>query len=182
MILKLVIRNQLPRDTRKPVILIKAPVEYGEIHQQKKTNISKITAPLLLKLGGSIDHMYTKAQNFLAPTLKCPHGIQRKLKGTGKKSRQVVNFCDCKVQVNVRQNKTGDVDANTSEDLATVDVDANTLEEPVLFLESETESDLGVDIALPNPDSCDISVMMFRDHVPSKGRKRTRTSHARHVP
>ena len=35
--------------------------------------------------------------------------------------------------------------------------------------ESETESDLGVDIALPNPDSCDISVMMFRDHVPSKG-------------
>ena len=75
MILKLVIRNQLPRDTRKPVILIKAPVEYVEIHQQKKTNISKITAPLLLKLGGSLDHMYTKAQNFLAPTLKCPHGI-----------------------------------------------------------------------------------------------------------
>ena len=72
MILKLVIRNQLPRDS---VILIKAPVEYVEIHQQKKTNISKITAPLLLKLGGSLDHMYTKAQNFLAPTLKCPHGI-----------------------------------------------------------------------------------------------------------
>ena len=67
MILKLVIRNQLPRDS---VILIKAPVEYVEIHQQKKTNISKITAPLLLKLGGSLDHMYTKAQNFLAPTLK----------------------------------------------------------------------------------------------------------------
>ena len=60
---------------------------------------------------------------------------------------------------------TIDVDANTSKDLATVDVDANTLEELVLFLESETESDLGVDIALPNPDSCDISVMMFRDHI-----------------
>ena len=64
------------------------------------------------------------------------------------------------------------MDANTLEDIATVVIDANTLEEAVLFLESETESDLGVHIALPNPDSCDISVMMFRDHVPSKGRKR----------
>ena len=35
------------------------------------------------------------------------------------------------------------MDANTLEDIATVVIDANTLEETVLFLESETESDLG---------------------------------------
>ena len=40
MILKLLIRNQLLRDTRKPLILIKALVEYVKINQQKKTNIS----------------------------------------------------------------------------------------------------------------------------------------------
>ena len=67
--------NQLPRDTRKPLILKKTLVEYVEIDQQKKTNISKTTALLLLKLGGSLDHMSTQFQNFLDPTLKCPHGI-----------------------------------------------------------------------------------------------------------
>ena len=41
MILKLVIRNQLLRDTRKTLILIKSLVEYVEIDQEKKTNISK---------------------------------------------------------------------------------------------------------------------------------------------
>ena len=40
MILKLVIRNQLPRNRRKPLILIKALVEYVKIDQHKKTNIS----------------------------------------------------------------------------------------------------------------------------------------------
>ena len=54
----------MPRDTRKPLILIKALVEYVEIDQQKKKNISKITASLLLKLGGGLDHKYNKAQNF----------------------------------------------------------------------------------------------------------------------
>ena len=38
------------------------------------------------------------------------------------------------------------MEANTLEDIATVVIDANTLEETVLFLESETESDLGVDM------------------------------------
>ena len=68
MILKLVIRNQLPRDTREPLILIKALLGYVEINQQKKTNISKSTAPLLLKLGEGFDHMYIKALKFWAPT------------------------------------------------------------------------------------------------------------------
>ena len=31
-----------------------------------------------MKLGGSLDHMYTKAQNSLAPTLKYPHGIRHR--------------------------------------------------------------------------------------------------------
>ena len=61
MILKIVIRNQLPRDTRKTLILIKALVEHVEIDQQKKTNISNITAPMLLKLGRGLDQMYSKA-------------------------------------------------------------------------------------------------------------------------
>ena len=64
MILKLVIRNQLPRDTREPLILIKALLGYVEINQQKKTNISKSTAPLLLKLGEGFDHMSLKALKF----------------------------------------------------------------------------------------------------------------------
>ena len=41
MILRLVIWNHLPRDTRKPLILIEALVEYVEVDQEKKTNISK---------------------------------------------------------------------------------------------------------------------------------------------
>ena len=61
--------NQLPRDTRKSLILKKALVEYVKIDQQKKTNISKTTVPLLLKLGGGLDHMFTQAWNFFAPAL-----------------------------------------------------------------------------------------------------------------
>ena len=71
MILRLVIWNHLPRDTRKPLILIEALVEYVEVDQEKKTNISKSTAPLLLKLGWDLDHIYFKTRKFLAPTRLC---------------------------------------------------------------------------------------------------------------
>ena len=40
------------------------------------------------------------------------------------------------------------MDANTLEDIATVVIDANTLEETVLFLESETEIDLGGELSI----------------------------------
>ena len=41
-----------------------------------------------------------------------------------------------------------DVEANTLEDIATVVIDANTLEETVLFLESETQIDLGGELSI----------------------------------
>ena len=40
-----------------------------KIDHQKKTNISKSTAPWVMKLDGGIDHMYTKARKFLAPAV-----------------------------------------------------------------------------------------------------------------
>ena len=35
----------------------------------KKTNISKSTAPRVIKLNEGLDYMYTKAQKFLAPAV-----------------------------------------------------------------------------------------------------------------
>ena len=46
-----------------------ALIEYVDNDQQKKAFISKSTAPMLLKLGGGLDHKYTKAWNFLDPAL-----------------------------------------------------------------------------------------------------------------
>ena len=40
-----------------------------KIDHQKKTNISKSTAPWVMKLDGGLDHMYTKARKFLAPAV-----------------------------------------------------------------------------------------------------------------
>ena len=39
------------------------------IDHQKKTKISKSTAPWVMKLDGGLDHMYTKAQKFCAPAV-----------------------------------------------------------------------------------------------------------------
>ena len=36
------------------------------IYHQKKTNISKSTAPWVMKLDGGLDHMYTKVRKFWA--------------------------------------------------------------------------------------------------------------------
>ena len=40
-----------------------------KIDHQKKTNISKSTAPWVMKLDGGLDHMYTKARKFWAPAV-----------------------------------------------------------------------------------------------------------------
>ena len=40
-----------------------------KIDHQKKTNISKSTAPRVMKLDEGLDHMYTKARKFLAPAV-----------------------------------------------------------------------------------------------------------------
>ena len=44
-------------------------VEYVDNVRDKKTNISKSTAPRMMKLDGGLDHMYTKARKFLAPAV-----------------------------------------------------------------------------------------------------------------
>ena len=44
-------------------------VEYADNDKEKKTNISKSTAPRMMKLDGGLDHMYTKARKFLAPAV-----------------------------------------------------------------------------------------------------------------
>ena len=44
-------------------------VEYVDNDKKKKTNISKSTAPQVLKLNGGLDHMYTKVWKFLAPAV-----------------------------------------------------------------------------------------------------------------
>ena len=44
-------------------------VEYADNDKEKKTNISKSTAPQMMKLDGGLDHMYTKARKFLAPAV-----------------------------------------------------------------------------------------------------------------
>ena len=44
-------------------------VEYVDNDKEKKTNISKSTAPWVMKLDGGLDHMYTKARKFLAPAV-----------------------------------------------------------------------------------------------------------------
>ena len=44
-------------------------VEYVNNDMEKKTNISKSTAPRVLKLNVGLDHMYTKAPKFLAPAV-----------------------------------------------------------------------------------------------------------------
>ena len=44
-------------------------VEYVNNNKEKKTNISKSTAPRVMKLNGGLDHMYTKARKFLAPAV-----------------------------------------------------------------------------------------------------------------
>ena len=44
-------------------------VEYVDNDKEKKTNISKSTAPLVMKIDGGLDHMYTKARKFLAPAV-----------------------------------------------------------------------------------------------------------------
>ena len=42
-------------------------VKYVDNDKEKKTNISKSTAPpQAMKLDGGLDHMYTKARKFLA--------------------------------------------------------------------------------------------------------------------
>ena len=40
-----------------------------KIDHQKKTKISKSTAPWVMKLDGGLDHMYTKARKFWAPAV-----------------------------------------------------------------------------------------------------------------
>ena len=40
-----------------------------KIDHQKKTNISKSTAPWMMKLAGVLDQMYTKARKFWAPAV-----------------------------------------------------------------------------------------------------------------
>ena len=44
-------------------------VEYVNNDKEKKTNISKSTAPRVMKLDGGLDHMYTKARKFWAPAV-----------------------------------------------------------------------------------------------------------------
>ena len=44
-------------------------VDYADNDKEKKTNISKCTAPGMMKLDGGLDHMYTKARKFLAPAV-----------------------------------------------------------------------------------------------------------------
>ena len=44
-------------------------VEYVDNDKEKKTNISKSTAPRVMELDGGLDHMYTKARKFLAPAV-----------------------------------------------------------------------------------------------------------------
>ena len=43
--------------------------EYVDNYKEKKTNISKSTAPRVMKLNLGLDHMYTKARKFLAPAV-----------------------------------------------------------------------------------------------------------------
>ena len=43
-------------------------VEYVDNNKEKK-NISKSTAPRVMKLDGGLDHMFTKARKFLAPAV-----------------------------------------------------------------------------------------------------------------
>ena len=40
--------------------------EYVNNDKEKKTNISKSTAPRMINLDGGLDHMYTKARKFWA--------------------------------------------------------------------------------------------------------------------
>ena len=47
---------------------------------QKNAHIFKSNAPILLKLGVGLDHMYTKGWNFLDPSVHCPHGIRGRAK------------------------------------------------------------------------------------------------------
>ena len=44
-------------------------VEYVDNDKEKKTNISKSTAPWVMKLDGGLDHMYTKARKFCDPAV-----------------------------------------------------------------------------------------------------------------
>ena len=44
-------------------------VEYVDNYKEKKTNISKSTGPLVMKLDGGLDHMYIKAWKFWVPAV-----------------------------------------------------------------------------------------------------------------